>query len=92
MSAVEAFHEDHPLGEGMPIATARRALDGAPADHRTAGADLLDALLDRLIQGRIARTGDAIASSSRRADDRQADPRVQEVVDAVSPNPRSRPP
>ena len=53
------------------------ALDGAPADHRTAGADLLDALLDRLIQaGRIedGRRDRLVVAASRRSAGRPSSP------------------
>jgi selenocysteine-specific elongation factor len=92
-TAVATFHEEHPLDDGMPIAAARRELTTAlrPITGAPEG-DLLDALLDRLTEaGRLARTGEVIASPARPASDRGSDPRVREVVDAVSAEPAQPP-
>ena len=92
-AAVDAFHDEHPLDEGMPVAAARRELVAALRPITgTAEADLLDALLVRLADaGRIVRIGDVIASPSRGDGDRTADPRVREVVAAVSTEPAQPP-
>jgi selenocysteine-specific elongation factor len=91
--AVDAFHDEHPLDEGMPVAAARRVLVAALRPIAgTPEHDLLDALLDRLVEaGRVVRTGDVLASPSRTLRDRQEDPRVLEVVAALSREP-TRPP
>ena len=90
---VDAFHEAHPLEEGAPLASARRALADAlrsvtgPPDAR-----LVDAVLDRLVaDGLLHRTSNSIALPSHRPADRESDPLVQRVVAAISSDPAHPP-
>ena len=92
-AAVDTFHDERPLDEGMPVAAARRVLVGAMRPITGTPEDaLLDVLLDRSADaGRVERVGDVIASPSRTQRDRQEDPRVLEVVAAVSRAPAQPP-
>ncbi len=83
---VAAFHDAHPLEEGEPVASARRALadllrpDVGPPDPR-----LIDPILDRLVDdGLLVRTTTAVALPSRPGDEPGLDPAVQRVVEAIS--------
>ena len=90
---VAAFHDAHPLEEGEPVASARRALadllrpDVGPPDPR-----LIDPILDRLVDdGLLVRTTTAVALPSRPGDDAGLDPAVQRVVEAISAEPTQPP-
>jgi selenocysteine-specific elongation factor len=83
---VSAFHEAHPLVEGEPLESARRALAASlrpltgPPD-----AGLVDALLERLAaDGLITRTSTSISSPAGRPADRESDLLVQRVVAAIA--------
>jgi selenocysteine-specific elongation factor len=88
-----AFHETHPLEDGEPLSSARRALADAlrpatgPPDPRS-----LDPVLDRLVaDGLVVRTSTSVALPSHRPDERERDPLVQRVVAAIASEP-SQPP
>ena len=90
---VAAFHDAHPLEEGEPVASARRALadllrpDVGPPDPR-----LIDPILDRLVDdGLLVRTTTAVALPSRPGDEPGLDPAVQRVVEAISAEPTQPP-
>ncbi|MDP9119133.1 MAG: SelB C-terminal domain-containing protein, partial [Actinomycetota bacterium] len=90
---VAAFHHAHPLEEGEPLAAARRALAASlrpltgPPD-----AGLVDAVLDRLAaDGLITRTSTSISSPTHRPADREKDPLVLRVVEAISSEPAQPP-
>jgi selenocysteine-specific elongation factor len=90
---VAAFHDEHPLDEGEPLAAARRALNDLlrpevnPPDPR-----LIDPVLDQLVaDGLLVRTATSVALPSRTADEPTLDPTVHRVVDAISAEP-ARPP
>jgi selenocysteine-specific elongation factor len=83
---IAAFHRAHPLVEGEPLATARRAL-GASLRPLTGPPDalLVDAVLDRLAaDGLITRTSTSISSPAHRPADRERDPLVLRVVEAIA--------
>ena len=94
VARVDAFHRAHPLEEGEPIASARRALAdllkveiGGPPDD-----GLVEAVLDRLAADRLlARTSTSVALPSFRPADREGDPLVQRVVAAISSAPAQPP-
>jgi selenocysteine-specific elongation factor len=90
---VAAFHDAHPLEEGEPVASARRALadllrpDVGPPDPR-----LIDPILDRLVDdGLLVRTTTAVALPSRPSDEPGLDPAVQRVVETISVEPTQPP-
>ena len=90
---VAAFHDAHPLEEGEPVASARRALadllrpDVGPPDPR-----LIDPILDRVVaDGLLVRTTTAVALPSRPGDEPGLDPVVQRVVEAISAEPTQPP-
>jgi selenocysteine-specific elongation factor len=90
---VEAFHEAHPLEEGEPLASARRALAASlrpvtgPPDPR-----LVEAVLERLTaDGLITRTSTSIALPSHRPAARENDPAVQRVLSAIASEPAQPP-
>ena len=91
---MDEFHDAHPLDEGMPLASARRALaailrpevGGAP-DPR-----LLDGIIDRLVaDGAVVRTVTGIALPARAGEDATTDPAVLRVVEAISAEPTQPP-
>ena len=93
MDHVAAFHDAHPLEEGEPVASARRALadllrpDVGPPDPR-----LIDPILDRVVaDGLLVRTTTAVALPSRPGDEPGLDPAVQRVVEAISAEPTQPP-
>ena len=93
MHHVTAFHDAHPLEEGEPVASARRALadllrpDVGPPDPR-----LIDPILDRVVaDGLLVRTTTAVALPSRPGDEPELDPVVQRVVEAISAEPTQPP-
>ena len=90
---VAAFHRAHALEEGEPLAAARRALAASlrpftgPPD-----AGLVDAILDRLAaDGLITRTSTSISSPTHRPADREKDPLVLRVVEAIAAEPAQPP-
>ena len=90
---VEAFHQAHPLEEGEPLASARRALAAAlrpftgPPEAR-----LVEAVLDRLAaDGRLERTSTSVANPSHRPADRESDPIIQRLVEAIGSEPAQPP-
>jgi selenocysteine-specific elongation factor len=90
---VAAFHEAHPLVEGEPLASARRALASflRPLTGPPDGG-LVDAVLDRLAaDGLITRTSTSISSPLDRPTDREKDPLVQRVVTAIASDPAQPP-
>ena len=90
---VAAFHDAHPLDEGEPLATARRAL----ADHLRAEIGrpdprLIDPILDRLVgDGLLTRTTATVALPSHEEREPELDPVVQRVVEAISDEPAQPP-
>ncbi len=90
---VANFHQAHPLEEGEPLATARRTL-AASLRPLTGPPDvgLVDAVLDRLaVDGLITRTSTSISSPGHRPADRENDPVVLRVVDAIAAEPAQPP-
>jgi selenocysteine-specific elongation factor len=90
---VDAFHQAHPLEEGEPLASARRVLAAAlrpftgPPEAR-----LVEAVLDRLAaDGRVERTSTSLANPAHRPADRESDPMIQRLVQAIGSEP-SQPP
>jgi selenocysteine-specific elongation factor len=90
---VEAFHRAHPLEEGEPLASARRALSASlrsfigPPDRR-----LVEAVLDRLAtDGLLTQTSTSIALPSHRPADRGNDPVIQRLISAISSEPAQPP-
>ena len=95
---IDAFHRTHPLEEGEPLASARRALAASlrpltgPKDVRSPDTGLVEAALDRLVaDGLITRTSTSIALSSHRPADRENDPVIRRLLAAISSEP-SQPP
>ena len=90
---VAAFHDAHPLEEGQPVASARRALaDLLRPEVGSPDPRLVDAILDRLVDdGLLVRTASAVALPARPGDEPELDPAVQRVVEACPPSPRSHP-
>ena len=95
---VDAFHRAHPLEEGEPLASARRALvdslrqRSGPWDGRGPERGLVEALLDRLVaDGLLTRTSTSVALPSHRPADREKDPLIQRVVSAISSDPEQPP-
>jgi selenocysteine-specific elongation factor len=91
---LSAFHDDHPMDEGAPLAAARGALADSlrPLTGRPEP-DLVDAILDRLTSdGLIARTTGSIRLPSHRAAVDEADPVVQRLVAALRDPDPARPP
>ncbi len=95
---LDAFHRAHPLEEGEPIASARRALADSlkptttPTDARASNGGLVDAILERLVAaGPVTRTSTSFALPSHRPADREKDPLVQRVVEAISSDPAQPP-
>jgi selenocysteine-specific elongation factor len=86
---VAAFHGTHPMEEGEPLASARRAL--ADALRPVTGAPdprLVDAVLDRLVaDGLLRRTSTSIASPSHAPPVGETNPLVQRVVAAIASDP-----
>ena len=90
---VATFHQAHPLEEGEPLATARRAL-AASLRPLTGPPDggLVDAVIDRLaVDGLITRTSTSISSPTHRPADRRNDPVVLHVVEAIAAEPAQPP-
>jgi selenocysteine-specific elongation factor len=90
---VDAFHQAHPLEEGEPLASARRVLAAAlrpftgPPEAR-----LVEAVLDRLAaDGRVERTSTSLANPSHRPADRESDPMIQRLVEAIGSEPAQPP-
>ena len=90
---VDAFHQAHPLEEGEPLASARRVLAAAlrpftgPPEAR-----LVEAVLDRLAaDGRLERTSTSVANPSHRPADRESDPIIQRLVEAIGSEPAQPP-
>ena len=95
---VDAFLRAHPLEEGEPLASARRAIADSlrpvtgPPDARLPDTGLPEAVLDRLAaDGVVTRTSASVALPTHRPADRQQDPLVQEVVAAISSEPAQPP-
>lgn len=95
---VDAFHRAHPLEEGEPLASARRALSDSlrpvigPPDARLPDTGLVEAILDRLAaDGVITRTSASVAVPLHRPGDRENDPLVRQVAAAITAEP-ARPP
>jgi selenocysteine-specific elongation factor len=83
---VAAYHDEHPLDEGEPLARARRALtdllrsEVSPPDPR-----VVDPILDRLVEdGLLVRTATSLALPSRAGGEPTLDLAVHRVVDAIS--------
>ena len=98
MAHVEAFHRAHPLEEGEPLASARRALAASlrpltePQGARLPDTGLVEAVLDRLAaDGLLTRTSTSIALSSHRPADRENDPVIQRLISAISSEPAKPP-
>ncbi|HEX5937031.1 MAG TPA: selenocysteine-specific translation elongation factor [Actinomycetota bacterium] len=95
IAAVGEHHEGKPLDEGLPLASARRALgDALRPVVRAPDRALIDAILDHAgAGGLVVPTGDAVAlpAAARRPVDRAADPLVRAVVDAISAAPAQPP-
>lgn len=90
---VATYHQAHPLEEGEPLATARRVL-AASLRPLTGPPDvgLVDAVLDRLaVDGLITRTSTSISSPAHRPADRENDPVVLRVVEAIAAEPAQPP-
>jgi selenocysteine-specific elongation factor len=90
---VDAFHRAHPLEEGEPLASARRVLAAAlrpftgPPEAR-----LVEAVLDRLAaDGLLRRTSTSVANPSHRPADRESDPMIQRLVEAIGSEPAQPP-
>jgi selenocysteine-specific elongation factor len=90
---VDAFHQAHPLEEGEPLASARRVLAAAlrpftgPPEAR-----LVEAVLLRLAaDGRLKRTSTSVANPSHRPADRESDPMIQRLVEAIGSEPAQPP-
>jgi selenocysteine-specific elongation factor len=90
---LEAFHGAHPMEEGEPLVSARRALAASlrpvtgPADPR-----LVEAVLERLTaEGLITRTSTSIALPSHRPASRENDPAVRRVLSAIASEPAQPP-
>jgi selenocysteine-specific elongation factor len=90
---VDAFHQAHPLEEGEPLASARRVLAAAlrpftgPPDAR-----LVEAVLLRLAaDGLLRRTSTSVANASHRPTDRESDPIIQRLVEALGADPAQPP-
>ncbi len=95
---LDAFHRAHPLEEGEPLASARRALADAlkpmigPPEARQPETALVDAVLDRLAtDGVVIRTRTSVALPTHRPADRENDPFVQQVVAAITSEPAQPP-
>ena len=90
---VAAFHEAHPLEEGEPLASARRAVaDSLRSATGRPDPQLIDPVLDRLVaDGLLARTSTSVALPSHRPDDRERDPIVRRVVEAIASDPAQPP-
>jgi selenocysteine-specific elongation factor len=90
---VAAFHDAHPLEEGQPVASARRALaDLLRPEVGSPDPRLVDAILDRLVDGGLlVRTATAVALPARPGDEPELDPAVQRVVEALSADPAQPP-
>ena len=90
---LDAFHREHPLEEGEPLASARREL-AASIRPFTGPPDpgLVEAVLDRLADdGLLTRTSTSIALSSHRPPDRESDPVVQRLLAAITSDPAQPP-
>ncbi len=90
---VQAFHEDHPLEEGVPLASARRVLADLvrPANGRLDPRSI-DPMLDRLVaDGLLVRTSTSIALPSRAPAEQGGNPLVQQVTEAISSEPAQPP-
>ena len=90
---MEAFHENHPLEEGEPLGSARRALADLlrPANGRLDPGSI-DPMLDRLVaDGSLVRTSTSLALPSHARAERRDDPLVQRVVEAISLEPAQPP-
>jgi selenocysteine-specific elongation factor len=90
---VAAYHDAHPLDDGEPLASARRALTDllrseiGPPDPR-----VIDPILDRLVaDGLLARTTTSVALPTRTGSEPTLDPVVHRVVDAISAEPTQPP-
>jgi selenocysteine-specific elongation factor len=90
---VAAFHDAHPLEEGQPVASARRALaDLLRPEVGSPDPRLVDAILDRLVDdGLLVRTATAVALPARPGEAPELDPAVQRVVEALSAEPAQPP-
>ena len=90
---VEAFHEAHPLEEGEPLDSARRALADLlrPADVRLDPRSI-DPMLDRLVaDGVLVRTSTSLALPSHAPAEHRGNPLVEQVVEAISSEPAQPP-
>jgi selenocysteine-specific elongation factor len=90
---VQAFHEAHPLEEGVPLASARRVLADLvrPANGRLDPRSI-DPMLDRLVaDGFLVRTSTSIALPSRAPAEQEGNPLVLRVTEAISPEPAQPP-
>jgi selenocysteine-specific elongation factor len=86
---VAAFHGTHPMEEGEPLASARRALaDALRPVTGSPDARLVDEMLDRLVaDGLLRRTSTSIASPSHAPPVGETNPLVQRVVAAIASDP-----
>ena len=90
---VQEFHETRPLEEGVPLASARRALaDLARPANGKLDPRSIDPMLDRLVgDGLLVLTSNSIALPSRAPAEQGANPLVQRVVEAISSEPAQPP-
>jgi selenocysteine-specific elongation factor len=86
---VAGFHGTHPMEEGEPLASARRALaDALRPVTGSPDARLVDEMLDRLVaDGLLRRTSTSIASPSHAPPVGETNPLVQRVVAAIASDP-----
>jgi selenocysteine-specific elongation factor len=90
---VAAFHDAHPLEEGEPLASARRALaDLLRAELGPPDPGLIDPVLDRLVaDGLLVRTTASVALPSRSRGEPELDPTVQHLVEMIAASPAQPP-
>ena len=89
---LRAHHEAHPLAEGLPVATARRAVATAVAPVPAEPA-LVDALLDRLVEdGLVERSAAAVRLPSHRGGPDEHDPEVERLLRALDAGHPAQPP
>jgi selenocysteine-specific elongation factor len=90
---VTAFHDTHPLEEGEPVASARRALaDLLRVELGPPDPGLIDPILDRLVaDGLLRRTAAVVALPSRSGGEPELDPDVQHLVEMIAASPAQPP-
>jgi selenocysteine-specific elongation factor len=90
---VQAFHEAHPLEEGVPLASARHVISDLvrPANGRLDPRSI-DPMLDRLVaDGLLVRMSTSIALPSRAPAEQGGNPLVRQVTEAISSEPAQPP-